>query len=121
MQIVTDAAASWAATSPEDRGRFRAATPKAHSGFWRAGAELLAALPESRTRNPEQARTAATVLRTGRESREAFMMHHAEDLYAALTRNRTVFVRAEALVYEAAKLVPGLVPTRERGRGRDAR
>jgi (3,5-dihydroxyphenyl)acetyl-CoA 1,2-dioxygenase len=112
MQIVTDAAASWAATRPRIGGDFEQ-DAKAHSKFWRTGADMLAALPGKPTRNPEQARTAETVLRVGRETREAFLKHHAEDIYAALTGNRTVFVRAEPLVYEAAKRVPGLVPTRE--------
>jgi (3,5-dihydroxyphenyl)acetyl-CoA 1,2-dioxygenase len=112
MQIVTDAAASWAAARPKAGGDFEQ-DAKAHSKFWRTGADMLAALPGKPTRNPEAARTVATVLRTGRESREAFLKHHAEDVYEALTRNRTAFVRAEPLVYAAAKLVPGLVPTRE--------
>jgi (3,5-dihydroxyphenyl)acetyl-CoA 1,2-dioxygenase len=112
MQIVTDAAASWSATRPGIGGDFEQ-DAKAHSRFWRTGADMLAALPGKPTRNPEQVRAAETVLRVGRETREAFLKRHAEDIYAALTGNRTVFVRAEPLVYEAAKLVPGLVPTRE--------
>ena len=112
MQIVTDAAASWAAMRPNIAGHFEP-DARAHSKFWRAGAEILAALPGKPARNPEQVRTAATVLRVGRASRDAFLKHHAEAIYAALTKNRTVFVRAEPLVYEAAKLVPGLVPTRD--------
>jgi (3,5-dihydroxyphenyl)acetyl-CoA 1,2-dioxygenase len=112
MQIVTDAAASWAAARPKAGGDFEQ-DARAHSKFWRTGADMLAALPGKPVRNPEAARTAETVLRVGRETREAFLKHHAEDVYAALTRNRTAFVRAEPLVYAAAKLVPGLAPTRE--------
>ena len=112
MQIVTDAAASWMATRPKVDGDFEQ-DAKAHSKFWRSGAGMLASLPAKPVRNPEQARTAETILRTGRATRETFMARHAGAVYAALTKDRAVFVRAEPLVYEAAKLVPGLVPTRE--------
>jgi (3,5-dihydroxyphenyl)acetyl-CoA 1,2-dioxygenase len=112
MQIVTDAAASWAATRPSIAGHFEQ-DAQAHSKFWRTGADMLAALPSKPARNPEQARTAETVLRVGRESREAFLKQHTDAIYSALTKNRTMFVRADDLAYEAAKLVPGLVPTRE--------
>ena len=77
------------------------------------GYELLEALPEKAKRNPEQARAAETILRTGRESREAFMLRHAEAVYGALTKDQTKFVRADVLAYEAAALVPGLTPTRQ--------
>ncbi len=50
----------------------------AHSAFWRTGYDLLAALPEKPKRTAEQARAAETVLRAGRESREAFMLRHAQ-------------------------------------------
>ena len=84
----------------------------AHSEFWRRGHELLGALPEKAKRNPEQARAAETILRTGHESREAFMLRHAGAVYGALTKDQTNFVRADVLAYEAAALVPGLTPTR---------
>ena len=112
MQIVTDAAASWAAARPRIAGDFEQ-DAQAHSKFWRTGTDMLAALPRKPKRNPDQARTAETVLHVGRASREDFLKHHAAAIYAALTKNRTVFVRAEPLVYDAAKLVPGLVPTRD--------
>jgi (3,5-dihydroxyphenyl)acetyl-CoA 1,2-dioxygenase len=112
MQIVTDAAASWAAARPRIAGDFEQ-DAQAHSKFWLAGADTLAALPRKPARNPEAARSAETVLRAGRETREAFLARHAAAVYSALTRDRTVFVRADPLAYAAAKLVPGLVPTRE--------
>ena len=76
------------------------------------GYELLEALPEKQKRTADQARAADTILRTGRESREAFMLRHAGAVYAALTKDQTKFVRADVLAYEAAALVPGLTPTR---------
>ena len=76
MQIATDAVASWAATRPDITGHFQH-DADAHSKFWRKGYDLLAALPEKPKRNPEQARTAETILSAGRESREAFLGRHA--------------------------------------------
>src|SRR5205085_9379287 len=112
MQIATDAVASWSATRPEIAGEFQR-DADAHSKFWRKGADLLAALPEKLSRNPAEARAAETILRTGRESREAFLGRHAEAVYRALTKDMTICVRAEPLAYEAASLVPGLTPTRK--------
>jgi thioesterase DpgC len=112
MQIATDAVASWAGTRPEVTGDFQR-DAGAHSAFWRRGYELLAALPEKPKRNPDATRAAATILHTGRESREAFLLCHAGAVYAALTKDRARFVRADVLAYEAAALVPGLVPTRD--------
>src|ERR1043165_8899994 len=110
MQIVTDAAASWAAIHPAVVGDFQLDVD-AHSKFWRQGYELLGTLPENPKRNPEQARTAETILRVGRESRESFLARHAEAVYRALTSDQSKFMRAEPLVYAAAELIPGLTPT----------
>jgi thioesterase DpgC len=112
MQVVIDAVASWSGTRPEVTGRFQI-DADAHSKFWRAGSDLLAALPEKPKRTPDQMRAAETILRVGRESREAFMGRHAEAVYRALTKDQSTFVRAEELVYEAANLLPGLTPTRQ--------
>jgi len=111
MQIAAEAVASWSSTRPELTGHFQL-DADAHSKFWHRGYELLGGLPEKPQRNPEAARTAEAILRTGRESREAFMGRHAEAVYRALTKDQTKFVRAEALVYDAANVIPGLVPTR---------
>jgi thioesterase DpgC len=70
-------------------------------------------LPERAKRNPDQARAAETILRVGRESREAFMLRHTQAVYATLTKDQTKFVRADVLAYEAAALVSGLTPTRQ--------
>jgi (3,5-dihydroxyphenyl)acetyl-CoA 1,2-dioxygenase len=112
MQVATDAVASWGATRPGITGEFQR-DAGAHATFWRRGYDLLAALPEKPKRNHQQARAAETVLRVGRESREAFMGRHAEAVYRALTKDLSVFLRAEELVYEAADRVPGLVPARQ--------
>ena len=112
MQIAADAVASWAATRPEISGHFQL-DADAHSAFWHKGYDLLAALPDKPQRNPEAARAAETILRAGRESREAFLGRHAEAVYRALTKDQTNFIRAEPLVYDAANLIPGLTPTRQ--------
>src|SRR3954466_13418975 len=101
MQIATDAVASWSATRPEIAGHFQR-DAEAHSKFWLKGADLLAALPQKPRRNPAEARAAETILRTGRETREAFLPRHAEAVYRALTKDMSAYVRAEPLVYEAA-------------------
>src|SRR6476661_8592566 len=112
MQIATDMVASWAGTRADVSGHFERDC-EAHSRFWLKGYELLGALPEKPKRTPEQARAAETILRIGRESREAFMLRHAPAVYAALTKDQTKFVRADVLAYAAADLVPGLTPTRQ--------
>jgi thioesterase DpgC len=111
MQIATDAAASWAAARPDITRDFQH-DADVHSKFWLTGHELLSALPEKPKRNPAEARAAATLLNAGRATREAFLGRHAEAAYRALTKNQSVFVRAEELAYAAASLIPGLTPTR---------
>jgi thioesterase DpgC len=112
MQIATDAAASWSAARPAVTRDFQH-DADVHAKFWLKGYELLGALPEKPKRDPGQARAAETILRIGRESRETFMLRHAQSVYGFLTKKQSTFVRAETLAYEAAKLVPGLTPTRE--------
>lgn len=112
MQIATGAIASWAQTRPEVSGHFQR-DADAHSAFWHKGYGMLAALPEKPKRTADQARAAETILRTGRASREAVLGRHAEAVYRALTKDQSVFVRAEELVYAAANLLPGLTPTRQ--------
>ncbi|MBN9090136.1 MAG: enoyl-CoA hydratase/isomerase family protein [Reyranella sp.] len=47
-----------------------------------------------------------------RDARWAFLRRHARTLYDKLTDARAKFVRIERLAYDAAALVPGLVPTK---------
>lgn len=47
-----------------------------------------------------------------RDARYAFLRRHGGTLYDKLTDSRRKFVRIERLVYAAADLVPGLVPTK---------
>ena len=78
---------------------------------WRGGVDLLAKLPKKSQRSPPQQGAADFILSTCRQEREAFLKHHAEAVYRKLTKNLANFVRVDDLVYDAAKLVPGLTPT----------
>ena len=53
------------------------------------------------------------IQRTCRNAREDFLKRHAETIYRKLTKNLGSFSRVDDLVYDAAKLVPGLTPTRK--------
>jgi thioesterase DpgC len=83
------------------------------SKFWREGASLLAKLPNKPQRNQAQHSVAGVIQLRVRESREQFLSHHAEAVYRKLTGNLDNFVRVEDLCYAAAKLIPGLVPSRK--------
>jgi (3,5-dihydroxyphenyl)acetyl-CoA 1,2-dioxygenase len=48
------------------------------------------------------------------EARERFLRAHADEVYAELTDDLTLALRADELVYRAAERYPGLTPTRER-------
>jgi len=85
----------------------------AASKYWRAGAELLAKLPGKPKRSVEQKQAAESILRDCRRAREDFLKSHAETVYRQLTKNLANFRRVDDLVYDAAKLVPGLTPTRK--------
>ncbi|MGA8967731.1 MAG: hypothetical protein WB499_00785, partial [Pseudolabrys sp.] len=79
--------------------------------YWRGGANLLAKLPNKSKRTAEQKSAAELILRDCRRAREDFLQRHAQTVYDKLTKNLAKFVRVDDLVYDAAKLVPGLTPT----------
>lgn len=70
------------------------------SAYWRTVREQL-------DRQPVEA-----LKQAAREARFLFLRTHASTLYDRLTDGRRKFVRLERLVYDAADIVPGLVPTR---------
>jgi thioesterase DpgC len=84
-----------------------------YSRFWESGAALLARLPAKPARNAEQAQAAEQIKQAAREARGRFLSAHVEGVYDRLTQKRSRFIRVENLVYDAAVLVPGLLPTRE--------
>jgi thioesterase DpgC len=108
--LPADAAAAFLAASPHLDGDF-ARDAAAFSQFWRAGAALRVRLPAKAARNAGEAAACDLILRDERKARELFLSRHTESLYGKLTHNRSTFVRAEALVYDAAVAVPGVVPT----------
>lgn len=77
-----------------------AADAATFSAYWRTVREQL-------DRQPVEA-----LKQAAREARFLFLRTHASTLYDRLTDGRRKFVRLERLVYDAADMVPGLVPTR---------
>jgi thioesterase DpgC len=97
--------------APRFTGNFKRDATTA-TKLWRAGSAKLAKLPTKVSRSKEQQAAAEAILATGREAREEFLKAHAETVYRKLTKNLAEFLRVDDLPYFAAKLVPGLTPTR---------
>jgi thioesterase DpgC len=77
------------------------------------GAEtLLNALRPKPARSPGEQRIAAEAHRCCRQVRTRFMRLHGGRVYDELTENRRRELRVDELVYRAAELFPGLVPSR---------
>ncbi len=106
------ATTAWTAERPSVSADYRR-DAAAFSRFWLAGSELLAGLPTKARRSAAEAAVAGVVLRTGRETREQFLAAHATTVYRALTRDHADFIRVEKIVYDAARLLPGLTPAPE--------
>jgi thioesterase DpgC len=107
-----DDIASWAAAQVERTDDFDTDRAR-YSAFFHHCDGLLQRLPQKPKRNDAEAAAATALLTSAREHRERFLAAHAQALYDCLTRNRSLFLRLDALVMEAATLVPGLTPTRE--------
>ena len=99
-----------APSAPMLSGEF-ARDAESHAAFWRACDEARLRLPEKPKRNADEAQACAAILVSERAAREAFLARHVSAVYDALTANRTEFVRAEKLVFDAAIRFPGLTPT----------
>jgi (3,5-dihydroxyphenyl)acetyl-CoA 1,2-dioxygenase len=107
-----DAVAAWVAAQVKQVADFETDRAR-YSGFFHHCDGLLQRLPQKPRRNDAEAAAATALLTGAREHRERFLAAHAETLYDHLTRNRSLFLRLDALVIEAASAVPGLTPTRE--------
>ena len=105
-------AAAWLAAAPAACGDL-SGDADAFSRFWRAGAALKDRLPEKAKRSAAEQDAAALILGACRAARERFLGVHGRAVYDLLTKARTSFLRVHALVYEAARAVPGLTPTRD--------
>jgi thioesterase DpgC len=107
--IGNQAIESWRTAAPLDTSDFTGDCAR-YSSFWQASAALLAQLPAKAARTVEQAEAGEHLKRVTRDVRTRFLAAHAAATYDRLTRNRTRFVRVEKLIYDAAALLPGLVP-----------
>jgi thioesterase DpgC len=94
------------------RERMRADTAKAQE-IYRAGAKLLDLFPPRSERDAAQARAAETVKRILRTTRNAFAHTYVELIFSLITDGYRRFVRAQDLVYEVARLCPGLCPNQK--------
>jgi (3,5-dihydroxyphenyl)acetyl-CoA 1,2-dioxygenase len=88
-----------------DRARFPA--------YWQISARLLGRLPQKPRRNAREDAAAALIQDKARDARVHFLRRHADTVYDAVTQQRSRFVRVEELVFRAADIVPGLVPTQQ--------
>ena len=106
------AGAAWMNAGLRITGNFKRDAAAA-SKYWRAGSDFLSKLPKKSARTHEQELAAGLIKLDCRHAREEFLSRHAEAAYRKLTKNLSVFVRVDELAYDAAKLVPGLTPTRQ--------
>ena len=104
--------AAWRSATPTTLGSFPAAA-RATCEFLVRGEELLGRLPGPAERNAGEQAAAAEVVAFLNGARADFMRAYAADVYGALTDDLRVSQRVEELVYAAAGLYPGLVPTRD--------
>jgi thioesterase DpgC len=81
--------------------------------FLRAGEALVARLPERPRRGEGEQAAAHAIQDALNVTRDAYLRLHVDEVYDALTGDRTDAVRDEELVYLAAERFPGLTPTRE--------
>lgn len=105
-------AGAWVKALPRVTGSLKRDMAAA-TKFWRTGGDLLAKLPTKASRTPEQQSAAEVILSACRRLREDFLKKHADTIYRKLTKNLSAYHRVDDLAYEAAKLIPGLTPTRK--------
>jgi (3,5-dihydroxyphenyl)acetyl-CoA 1,2-dioxygenase len=105
------AAQEWSRAFPAKTGDYLSDAQR-FGGFWSQSAAMLRTLPQKARRNEAEQGAADAVISVARASRETFLAAHVDEVYGRLTAQRTIFRRLDDLTYAAAKLVPGLVPTR---------
>ncbi|MBI3436135.1 MAG: enoyl-CoA hydratase/isomerase family protein [Proteobacteria bacterium] len=103
-------ATAWTQGAPTAGADF-AADCRAFSHYWQATARLIARLPARVRRNDAQVAAVRAIRDAARAVRVGFLGRHAAAVYAAITSDRARFVRVQDLVIEAARVVPGLVPS----------
>jgi (3,5-dihydroxyphenyl)acetyl-CoA 1,2-dioxygenase len=105
-------AQEWSDAFPTGTGEYEFDAGR-YGAFWRRSAAFLKRLPPKPRRNEAEQMAADALLSVARASRESFLAAHVERVYDVLTERGSIFRRVDDLVYAAANLVPGLVPTRE--------
>jgi len=103
--------AAWLKSAPKITGNF-SRDANACARYWRGGTSLAGKLPKKPQRDGAQKTAADYIHDACRLTREHFLQRHAATVYRKLTKNLANFVRLDKLVYDAARLVPGLTPTR---------
>ena len=111
-ELPSKAVSAWLKMPSATTGKFKRDCDTL-SKYWKASADLLAKLPKKPKRSREQQQAAQLILAETRRSRELFLKHHADEIYRKLTKNLSAFKRVEQLCDDAAKLVPGLTPTKK--------
>lgn len=109
--LARNTSADTALAAPATTGRFEADTA-AFSAYWRRADEMLARLPAKPKRNADEAREAFAFLEAARAARVTFLEAHVDAVYRKLTGDLSRYERLEHLIFDAATLVPGLVPSR---------
>jgi (3,5-dihydroxyphenyl)acetyl-CoA 1,2-dioxygenase len=105
-------AQEWSQGLPAASGDYETDAPN-FGAFWSRSSALLRTLPLKARRNDAEQAAAAALISVARASREIFLAAHVDEVYARLTDRTSMFRRLDDLVYAAAELVPGLVPTRK--------
>lgn len=108
--LAGDEVARLVAGAPEPGTGYEAAAA-ATSRILAGASRLLARLPAPSARSTSERAAAEAIARASSAVREEFLAAHAAALYDALTDGRRRFLRVEALVEEAGRRLPGLVPS----------
>jgi thioesterase DpgC len=101
----------WVAPAPPAREGF-AVDAAALTAYAERGTALYDRLPGVGRRDSDEQDAAVAIDRALTHARGAFLGVHVDELYDRLTQARSRRLRMEQIVYDAAELVPGLVPTR---------
>jgi (3,5-dihydroxyphenyl)acetyl-CoA 1,2-dioxygenase len=101
----------WSQALPAGTGDYESDVRR-FGAFWSRSETLLLTLPHKLRRNETEHAAAEALLSVARASREGFLTAHVDEIYGRLTNGSSIFRRLDDLVYAAAELVPGLVPTR---------
>lgn len=100
----------WVAPAPSAPDGFPV-DAAALTAYVERGTALYDRLPAVAQRNVNEQDAAEAISRALTDARGAFLGVHVDELYDRLTQARSRRLRMKRIVYDAAELVPGLVPT----------